>query len=116
MTFDSAHALETLNKVPMKFQGQWAPSVDRCDTDPQFEYLDPELITINENSVIYYEASCDAISIIRRNVDEVAMIMECMGEGMEWLALEHVSYSGDQLTKMSGSNKLITYQKCPDKN
>ena len=108
--------METLKSIPSDFQGQWAPRLEECGLHPLTKDVYLSLMTITEQGISYYESGGSAVSIVRRNKYEIAMIMEFSGGGDFWLAYKHFILSEDKKTLSDESNRRKKYiiYRCPD--
>ncbi len=107
------YAAELHDEIPMIFQGQWASDINNCNIDHIYN------LTINSRSVGYWESGGSAISVVTRNEDELAVIVDFAGEGDEWIGFVHfhISSDGSNLKDISDpySKTQLVRHKCPAK-
>ena len=109
-------AIEFLKAIPVDFQGNWSYRIDECGLHPLTKDIYPSLTTITEHGLRYYESSGKVATIVRRNKNEIAMILEFSGGGDFWLAYKHFILSDDKKTISDESNprKIKTIHRCTD--
>ena len=105
----SVNAAETHRAIPKIFQGKWTSDIKNCDMD------DETNLQIFKDHVSFYESSGPAISIVTKQENELALIIELSGEGEEWLSFVHfkINDKNNQLTDITDAyekNKLIRYR------
>lgn len=97
-------AIDLLKSIPAEFQGKWSHRIEECSLHPLTKDTFPSLMTITEHGISYYESIGKAATIVRRNKQEIAMILEFSGGGDFWLAYKHYVMSADRKTISDESN------------
>jgi len=105
----SVKAAETHKTIPKIFQGKWTSNLKDCGMD------DETNLEIFKDHISFYESSGPTISIVTKQKNELALIIELSGEGEEWLSFVHfkINDKNNQLTDITDAyekNKLIRYR------
>ena len=100
----SANAAETHKSIPKIFQGKWISNIKDCGTDHETN------LEISKNHISFYESSGPILSIVTKQKNELALIIELSGEGEEWLSFVHfkISENNNKLTDMK--HKFTRYR------
>lgn len=102
-------AAETHKTIPIQFQGKWTSNLKDCETD------DETNLEILKDHISFYESNGPTISIVTKQKNELALIIELSGEGEEWLSFVHLKINdkNNQLTDITDAyekNKLVRYR------
>ena len=91
LTFSSAIAsdLEIRNSIPEKFWGKWASKIENCDKNHV------QNLQIGPTSLEFLENSGVPISIVLKNQQELALIVDFTSEENEWIGFVHFKISDD---------------------
>jgi len=105
----SLNAYETPKVIPEQFQGQWSSDLKYCNKDHEYN------LKIFKDYLMFWESIGSALSIVTKENNELALILELSGEGEEWLSFKHYKINNDnnQLTDITdpyAKNKLIRYK------
>ena len=105
----STEAADTHKTIPKIFQGNWTANLKDCDTDNETN------LQIFNDHISFYESSGPTISIVTKQKNELALIIELSGEGEEWLSFVHfkINAKNNQLTDITDAyekNKFIRYR------
>jgi len=106
-----ACAAETQNKIPTNFQGLWASELRFCETNHEYN------LRINSQSLEFWESSGSALSIVTRDKNELALIVNFTGEGLEWIGFAHFQILSDEsklidISDPDPKNQLVRHR-CP---
>ena len=100
-----AKATETHITIPKLFQGKWTSNTKDCGTDNETN------LEIAKNYISFYESSGPTISIVTKQKNELALIIELSGEGEEWLSFVHFKIS-DKNNKLTDMKHKFTRYRC----
>jgi len=108
-SFFTVEAAESHKSIPTIFQGKWTSSLKDCGTDHETN------LEIFENHISFFESDGPVISIVTKQKNELALIIELTGEGDEWLSFVHfkINNKNNQLTDITDpyeKNKLIRHR------
>lgn len=109
MSFFAVEAAESHKSIPTIFQGKWTSSLKDCGTDHETN------LEIFKNHLSFFESDGPTISIVTKQKNELALIIELTGEGDEWLSFVHfkINNKNNQLTDITDAyekNKLIRHR------
>ena len=79
----SVQAAETHKTIPKLFQGKWTSNLKDCGAG------DETNLGIFKDHISFYESSGSTISIVTKQKNELALIIELSVEGEEWLSFVH---------------------------
>jgi len=108
-SFFTIEAAESHKSIPTIFQGKWTSSLKDCGTDHETN------LEIFKNHISFFESDGPVISIVTKQKNELALIIELTGEGDEWLDFVHfkINNKNNQLTDITDAynkNKLIWHR------
>ena len=91
LAFSSANAskIEVKNSIPEKFLGNWASKMEHCGKSHD------QNLQIGPTSLEFWESTGTPISIVIKNQNEIALIVDFTGEGDEWIVFVHFKISED---------------------
>jgi len=105
----SVEASETHNTIPKIFQGKWTSNLKNCGIDNETN------LEIFKDHLSFYESNGPTKSIVTKQKNELALIIELTGEGEKWILFVNykINSKNNRLTDITDTdekNKLIRYK------
>jgi hypothetical protein len=110
----NASAVEATETIPAIFQGRWAPSISECSSHPIVGGDYPDLVTITEKNIKYYESTGSIITAAYK-APELVVILDFSFEDQVALLSKKFKITDSGIKLMSVSNTdevLASYVKC----